>query len=81
MDFKYFVSFGSDEKPAFHQTEKNTAFPGRNVVQSDFVIAVDEKGICINGDYGINPSAEEMREAVEIMRICVAAFDQLNKGQ
>jgi hypothetical protein len=81
--FKHF-NFNDDyEYPCFTQLERNTSFPGRDTEPGNFMIAVPNmpdsigKGICINGDYGINPSAEEMLELVEVLRICVAAHDRI----
>jgi hypothetical protein len=43
---------------------------------SPFRIAVTPSGICINGEYGSNPSKEEMRETLEVMREAVLQWDK-----
>lgn len=42
-------------------------------------MTVTPKGVAINGDYGTNPSAAEMREMVEIMREMVAFYDSFHE--
>ena len=75
MEYKHWVkAMGST---AFVQMEHNTIFPGRRMKNGGLRISAGSEGICVNGDYGINPSREEMREVVEVMRECVAEFDRL----
>ncbi len=46
-------------------------------VESPFRLAVGLNGVSINGSYGTNPSKEEMRETLELMREAVAEWDKL----
>lgn len=63
------------------QIGRNILGVGRRMEQSNFGFLVTEKGICVNGDYGTNPNADEMREFTELMREAVAAYDALIKEQ
>jgi hypothetical protein len=45
--------------------------------RGEWLIAVNAKGVAVNGDYGTNPSRAEMEELVELMRECVAKYDEL----
>ncbi len=75
MEYKHWVKAGGHV--AFVQMEHNTIFPGRRMKDGGMRITALPDGIYVNGDYGINPSREEMREMVEVMRECVAEFDRL----
>lgn len=74
MQYKHWVR---GDLGGFCQMEHNTIFPGRCMKPGGLTIGIRPEGICVNGDYGTNPSREEMREMVEVMRECVAEFDRL----
>lgn len=66
-----------DDPLVFVQRERNIVFPGRQLKPGGVMVAVVKEGVCMNGDYGTNPNAEEMRELLEVMRECVAEWDRL----
>ncbi len=48
----------------------------RGNTDDPFRIVVTDAGLCINGCYGTNPSREEMRETLELMRLAIALWDK-----
>ncbi len=46
------------------------------VSDDPFRISVTPSGLCINGKYGRNPSKDEMRETLELMREAIAEWDK-----
>ena len=59
------------------QTQRNTAFPGLVTEQSDFILSVGEYGICINGDFGTNPTREMMHETALLLSEAVDSWRRI----
>lgn len=70
----------------FFQTTRGPDFPFAAVLRygterykqssNPFRLAVIAGGISINGFFGTNPSKEEMKEMLELMREAVAKWDE-----
>lgn len=66
-----------DNPLTFLRRFKNVAqTPDREMRPSTFVMVAVEHGILVNGDYGTNPSREEMREMLDAMRALVEYWDK-----
>lgn len=79
MDYKHFrvKRYPDGTLKAAVQLRRNTIFPGTAFEDGGIQLSVSEKGICVNGDYGTNPTARMIQETADLFCEAADAYRRL----